>query len=55
LRVWDAADGQELVTLRGHDHIVVAVGFSPDGKRLVSSSMDKTVKVWRLYAGDERE
>jgi WD40 repeat protein len=29
------------------------VAFSPDGKRIVSASQDKTLKVWDLYTGRE--
>ena len=42
---WDAQTGQETLTLKGHSDIVWSVGFSPDGKRIVSGG-DKTVKVW---------
>ena len=34
-----------LQTLEGHSKYVTSVAFSPDGKRLVSGSVDKTVKV----------
>ena len=38
VKVWDAATGQETLTLKGHTGIVASVAFSPDGKRLVSAS-----------------
>ena len=41
------------LTLRGHSDIVTSVGVSPDGKRIVSGSDDKTVKVWDAQTGDE--
>ena len=36
LKVWDAATGQETLTLKGHTDAVRSVAFSPDGKRIVS-------------------
>ena len=33
---------------KGHEGAVTAVAWSPDGKQLVSSSRDKTVRVWNL-------
>lgn len=35
-----------LQTLEGHSHWVTTVAFSPDLSRLVSSSYDKTIRVW---------
>ena len=34
--MWDAATGQELLTLKGHTGAVRSVAFSPDGKRIVT-------------------
>ena len=36
----------------GHDNDIQALVFSPDGKRLVSGSADKTVRVWDISSGD---
>ncbi|MHC4426413.1 MAG: protein kinase domain-containing protein [Planctomycetota bacterium] len=34
------------MTLRGHKEHVNSVALSPDGKRIISGSNDKTIKVW---------
>jgi WD40 repeat protein len=62
VRVWDAARGQELLTLTGHTSIVTSVCFSPDGTRLASGSgggdqqkqqFSGEVKVWDVGTGKE--
>jgi WD40 repeat protein/tRNA A-37 threonylcarbamoyl transferase component Bud32 len=53
VKVWDAATGRELFTLRGHSGPVTSVAFSPDGSRLVSASEDGTLKIWDAVAGPE--
>ncbi len=44
---------QQSATLKGHTDAVRCVCFSPDGKRIVSGSWDKTVKVWDAQTGQE--
>ena len=45
VKLWDAGSGTVLQTLEGHSDDVASVALSPDGKRVVSGSVDKTVKV----------
>src|SRR5439155_25147218 len=44
----------EDMLLKGHTWPVWSVCFSPDGKRIVSGSWDKTVKVWDAHTGQEQ-
>jgi WD40 repeat protein len=50
--VWDATDGQCLLTLRGHQAWVRSCVWSPNGARLASASDDKAVKVWDAAGGE---
>ena len=45
---WSAVQGE----LRGHSDFVWSVGFSPDGKRIVSGSLDKTIRLWDAETGE---
>jgi WD40 repeat protein len=46
VRIWDAATGRQLRTLRGHSEAVYGVAYSPDGAALASTSYDDTVRIW---------
>ncbi len=47
------SNGSALYTYRGHNDLVWAVTWSPDGKRIASASADKTVQVWDAFNGSD--
>ena len=57
MQVWDFATGEVLRTLEGHSGTVRSLTISPDGRRVTSTSDDRTVKVvvlafWRTEVDD---
>jgi WD40 repeat protein len=56
VKVWDAQTGQALFTCKGHTTHVWKVAFSPDGKRLASSTIPGRMvelKLWDAQTGQE--
>ncbi len=51
IKLWDVVSGNEIRRLPGHINYVLAVAFSPDGKRLVSSGNDGTNHLWDPLTG----
>jgi WD40 repeat protein len=49
--LWNASTGAMRRILKGHENLVLGVAFSFDGKRLVSGSMDSTIKIWEPGGG----
>lgn len=40
-------------TIRGHKSAIYSIAITPDGKRIVSASGDKTLKIWDIESGRE--
>jgi WD40 repeat protein len=48
-RIWDAATGQPIgEPLKGHEGAVQSAAFSPDGRRIVTTS-DNTARLWEVF------
>lgn len=64
LRIWKAKEGkdgadkvvqEETIKLVGHSDLIHSVAFSPDGSKIISTSRDKSTRIWdmSLYIPDE--
>jgi WD40 repeat protein len=49
--LWNVASGERFAALVGPSEGVSQVAFSPDGRRVAASSLDKLARVWNLPAG----
>jgi WD40 repeat protein len=50
-RLWDASSGKLLHTLVGHRSLVTDAEFSPNGRELVTVSVDHTGRIWSVRTG----
>jgi WD40 repeat protein len=48
VRLWEIATGKELHGYEGHTARVLGVAFSADGKRILSSDANGTVRLWKM-------
>ncbi|MFL5348399.1 MAG: protein kinase domain-containing protein [Hyalangium sp.] len=54
VRLWDGHTGTSRGALQGHQGDITDVALSPDGRRLVSASMDRTVRLFDLETNESR-
>jgi hypothetical protein len=52
-KVWDAANGKQLLSLAGHLGMVWSAGFSPNGRRILTGGSDGTARLWDAANGRE--
>lgn len=53
IKSWKIAGDVPVRNLAGHGNLVDAVGFSPDGHTLASSSHDGTIRLWSPHDGKQ--
>ena len=51
--VFDVETRQQIASMKGHTMCVLTVAFSPDGSRIVSGSVDKTIRIWDVQTGSQ--
>jgi WD40 repeat protein len=44
---------RNVAIIEGHSNMVSSVAFSPDGKRIVSGSWDKSIRIWDADTGSK--
>jgi WD40 repeat protein len=54
IKLLDARRGYRARPLKGHRNTVSAIAYAPDGRRIVSGSYDRTVRVWDASTGRQR-
>lgn len=52
-KLWDARNGQDLITVNEPSLCVLCVAVTPDGKRLITGGADGTATVWDTANGRE--
>ena len=51
IRIFEVKTGKLIITLAGHDNWVTDLWFHPNGKYLISSADDKSIRIWDLVLG----
>ena len=49
IKIWDVMLGREIVSFTAHKDGINSLQYSPNGRYLVSSSDDSTIKIWNAY------
>ncbi len=50
ITIWSLPDGTKMAELPGHEEAVSGLWFTPDGDQLLSTSWDRTIRLWCLDA-----
>lgn len=52
ISVWDTRTGSRISTMTGHVGSIASLAFSPDGRKILTGSEDKTARIWTIRTGD---
>jgi WD40 repeat protein len=55
VQLWSLSPAQVRATLKGHDGLVRAAAFSPDGKTVATASTDSSARIWDGASGKEKD
>ncbi len=53
ITIWNAKAGEPILKLNGHTQEVTGLVFTADGKQLISSSLDGSIRSWDVASGVE--
>ena len=53
-QVWDLTEGTCLMTLDGHQDAVTCLNLTHDGMKIITGSLDYSLKFWDLSTGKVR-
>lgn len=51
IRIFEVRSGRLVLTLHGHDNWVTDIMFHPNGKYLISTADDRSIRIWDLSMG----
>ncbi len=54
VKIWDLANGHELLTYQLHERAPTALAFADDGQTLASAGGDKDIRLWDPRTGKDR-
>jgi WD40 repeat protein len=51
IRIIDTATMKDILSMIGHTQPITTMAFTPDGKQLITGSLDRSVRIWDLTTG----